>query len=204
MGASEDIFWQRLRNRMIGFKFRRQVPLGPYTIDFFCREVSLAVELDGEVHRYHRDRDAVRDEWLRSRGVEVVRIPTLDLFEESGLELGRWLDRIELLCEQRRRPSPPTPSPATNHAGEGAFGDIDPSEGIVSDQRPTNRGRGGFRRCCPFRDNRKRPTTDEPRWRGGFRRCRPFGGHRKRPRTDEPRGRGGFRALVPSEAQEIE
>ncbi|MCP1642776.1 very-short-patch-repair endonuclease [Pseudomonas citronellolis] len=45
---AERLLWSRLRDRrLLGWKFRRQVPLGPYVVDFYCHERQLVVELDG-------------------------------------------------------------------------------------------------------------------------------------------------------------
>ena len=69
-------FWLRDR-RLDGYKFRRQVPLGAYVLDFYCAELGLAVELDGPTHdsACMSDYDSKRTIFLRSRGVEVVRVP---------------------------------------------------------------------------------------------------------------------------------
>ena len=110
MGASESVMWGYLRHERTGFKFRRQYPAGPYFLDFFCREASLAVEVDGECHAERTDRDAMRDAWLASRGIEVLRVPSLALFESTGLEIGRWVERITERCAARS-PKPPPPAP---------------------------------------------------------------------------------------------
>jgi very-short-patch-repair endonuclease len=78
MTRAEVALWKRLRGRGLeGLRFRRQHPMGPYVVDFYCPAARLAVELDGEVHQNERAvaRDAERDSWLREQGVRVVRIP---------------------------------------------------------------------------------------------------------------------------------
>jgi very-short-patch-repair endonuclease len=65
--------WQRLRSRSIlGCKFVRQEPIGPYIVDFVCRERRLIIELDGGQHA-DSQRDAVRDRWLTERRYRVLR-----------------------------------------------------------------------------------------------------------------------------------
>ena len=65
--------WNRLRSRSIlGFKFVRQEPIGPYIVDFACRERRLIVELDGSQHADSM-RDVVRDRWLAQQGYHVLR-----------------------------------------------------------------------------------------------------------------------------------
>ena len=63
--------------------FRRQHPIGPYVIDFYCAKARLAIEIDGMSHDMsdRPQRDARRDAWLRERGVTVMRIAATDLMQ---------------------------------------------------------------------------------------------------------------------------
>jgi len=73
---AEFRLWRVLSRRQLeGLKFRRQAPIGPYIVDFFCAERRLAVEVDGGQHsRYAKlQADARRDAWLTEHGVRVVR-----------------------------------------------------------------------------------------------------------------------------------
>ena len=71
---AEARLWHLLRDRrLVGFKFRRQVPISPYFADFACYEGLLVVELDGSQH-FESERDVRRDEELRRRGFEVLRV----------------------------------------------------------------------------------------------------------------------------------
>ena len=72
----ERKLWYELRNRRLSkFKFRRQQPIGPYIVDFFCSEKGLVVELDGSQHAEteNREKDDVRTAFLKSRGYKVLR-----------------------------------------------------------------------------------------------------------------------------------
>jgi very-short-patch-repair endonuclease len=70
----ERMLWGLLRDRrFVGFKFRRQVPVGPYVADFLCYDCRLIVELDGSQHG-ESARDEVRDRWLANDGYRVLRI----------------------------------------------------------------------------------------------------------------------------------
>ncbi len=69
MTSPELGLWLGLKNRQLGgFKFRRQHPVGPYILDFYCAEARLAVEIDGDIHNepdqiaHDRRRDAYFDE----------------------------------------------------------------------------------------------------------------------------------------------
>jgi very-short-patch-repair endonuclease len=79
--------WVGLKNRQLGgFKFRRQHPIGPYILDFYCPEAPLAVEIDGYSHGVAgaMAHDARRDAWLRDRGVETYRIGADDMKEADA------------------------------------------------------------------------------------------------------------------------
>ncbi|RCW27960.1 very-short-patch-repair endonuclease [Ciceribacter lividus] len=69
----EDILWQMLKDRRLeGFKFRRQVPLKGYILDFVCFEARLIVEVDGWQHAESTG-DAVRDRVFRNDGFRILR-----------------------------------------------------------------------------------------------------------------------------------
>jgi very-short-patch-repair endonuclease len=70
---AEAALWRKLRSRSLnGFKFVRQEPIGPYTVDFICREGRLIVEVDGGQH-VDNPHDAARDGWLAGRNYRVIR-----------------------------------------------------------------------------------------------------------------------------------
>jgi very-short-patch-repair endonuclease len=70
---AEHKLWYRLRSRGIdGCKFVRQEPIGPYIVDFICRERRLVIEVDGGQHATD-PRDALRDRWLNAHGYRVLR-----------------------------------------------------------------------------------------------------------------------------------
>jgi very-short-patch-repair endonuclease len=70
---AELALWRRLRSRSLdGHKFVRQEPIGPYTVDFICREARLIIEVDGGQHA-DNPHDVVRDQWLASHIYRVLR-----------------------------------------------------------------------------------------------------------------------------------
>ena len=85
MTSPEIGLWLALRCNE-GLRFRKQHAAGEYVLDFYCAPSRLAIEVDGEVHdRGDRpERDKVRDAWLGSRGVEVMRYPASEVL--SNLE----------------------------------------------------------------------------------------------------------------------
>lgn len=71
----ERRLWAILRNRQLdGLKFRRQMPIGRYIVDFVCLQHRLIIEADGP-HHETRTQDAERDNWLRAQGFHVLRFP---------------------------------------------------------------------------------------------------------------------------------
>lgn len=91
MTPPEARLWNALRaGRLHGYKFRRQHPIGPYILDFYCAEAKLAVEVDGAVHdlpeRVAHDRR--RTAWLAERGVKVIRLRAIHVRDELEGVLG--------------------------------------------------------------------------------------------------------------------
>ncbi len=79
----EQVLWSVLRGRRLaGLKFRRQEPIGPYIVDFCCREINLIVELDGMSHDDKQSRDAVRERWMKDQGYRVIRVTNWDVNED--------------------------------------------------------------------------------------------------------------------------
>jgi len=91
----EARLWQALRGRALGgLKFRRQHPIGPFILDFYCVNARLAVEIDGAVHTLgdNPKRDDSRDLWLERHGITVLRIEAryvLDRLDVVLTEIGR-------------------------------------------------------------------------------------------------------------------
>lgn len=85
LSAPEVRLWNRLREREPGKPiFRRQHPIGPYVLDFYCAQARLAFEIDGISHDLGDGpkRDSRRDAWLKKHGVIVVRIAATDLLQD--------------------------------------------------------------------------------------------------------------------------
>ena len=79
---AEMALWNRLRNRALnGPKFRRQVPLGPFVVDFVCFDARFVVEIDGGQHAANHERDRERTAWLEADGYRVVRFWNNEVLE---------------------------------------------------------------------------------------------------------------------------
>ena len=83
MTDAERLLWAMLRNRALDqCKFRRQVVIGRYIVDFVCLERRLVIELDGVQHAEQQAYDAERTEWLESDGYRVLRFWNEELFAD--------------------------------------------------------------------------------------------------------------------------
>ena len=69
----EIILWSKLRNNQTGYKFRRQVSIGKYVVDFYCTEKKLVIEIDGIQHDDAKEYDEIRTHYLKTQGIDVLR-----------------------------------------------------------------------------------------------------------------------------------
>jgi very-short-patch-repair endonuclease len=119
MSGTEWRLWYRLRSRqLLGHKFRRQVPIGPYVADFACLEARLVVEVDGEHHGDQLVYDARRDHWLSELGFRLLRFWVVEV--DENLE-GVIETIVEALTTADVKGPPPTSPRAAGggrlHAG---------------------------------------------------------------------------------------
>ena len=81
---AEQRLWSALRRRQLeSLRFRRQVPIRPYVVDFVCFAKRLVIEIDGGQHAREADRDTVRTAWLESRGFRVLRFWNNDVLANT-------------------------------------------------------------------------------------------------------------------------
>ncbi len=107
---AERKLWQALRkHQAAGLKFRRQMPLGPFIVDFYCSAARLVVELDGISH-IDSQTDPARDAWMEGLGIRVVRFANQEVLSNC--------EGVCLAIEQIARSTPP-PNPLPQ--GEGEF-----------------------------------------------------------------------------------
>ncbi len=117
MTESEKILWFRLRNRKTGYKFRRQQIVGYFIPDFVCVEKKVIVEVDGEIHRFRKEQDEVRNAYYASEGYVVLRFSDKEVLEETEnvvLEITNALKGTQNSDSQRtiaHSTSPLTPLP---------------------------------------------------------------------------------------------
>lgn len=110
MTDAEQRLWFHLRRDQLGVRFYRQKPLGPYIVDFHAPKASLVVELDGSQHAddlTQKEKDAVRDAWLVSRGLTVLRFDDRQVLMETQAVLEEILQVVNRTTGVEIPPSPP-------------------------------------------------------------------------------------------------
>jgi len=121
MTDAERKLWFALRDRRFeDFKFRRQVPVGPYIADFLCFDARVIIEVDGGQHA-GSERDAVRDHWLAQNNFRVVRFWNNDVLQNLEAVLTCLAEKLEDTPHPTSRLRPTSPSPAR---GEGKKGEV--------------------------------------------------------------------------------
>ncbi|HWU48809.1 MAG TPA: DUF559 domain-containing protein [Asticcacaulis sp.] len=80
----EARLWLRLKGRQDGLHFRKQHPIGPFIVDFYCAAARLVVEVEGLVHDLLdvAERDVTRTAWLEAQRLEVMRIPASEIMRD--------------------------------------------------------------------------------------------------------------------------
>jgi very-short-patch-repair endonuclease len=76
---SEVLLWKQIKNKALGVQFHRQVPMLDYIVDFYCHELMLAIEIDGDSHLYKYAYDKNRQGRLELMGVTFIRFNDLDV-----------------------------------------------------------------------------------------------------------------------------
>jgi very-short-patch-repair endonuclease len=122
MTDAERRLWYRLRaHRFAGIKFKRQVPVGPYIVDFACVGRKLILEIDGGQHA-ENDADAIREQRLREEGFKVLRFWNNDALKRTNSVL-----EIIMAALDEGHPSPGAlrapPSPQ-GERGKSARGEV--------------------------------------------------------------------------------
>jgi len=98
MTLSEVLLWNELKQKKLGYDFDRQRPIGNYIVDFFCKDLSLAIEIDGDTHIYRYDYDDERQKELEKSGVHFLRFDDVEVKKDMFNVLRvieDWISRRE-------------------------------------------------------------------------------------------------------------
>jgi very-short-patch-repair endonuclease len=95
---TEKELWKHLKNRqLLDFIFRRQHCIGQFIVDFYCYKAKLVLEIDGEIHKYMPEEDKIRQEYLESLELKVLRFSNETVLrhaDEVVLQIENYLPRI--------------------------------------------------------------------------------------------------------------
>jgi very-short-patch-repair endonuclease len=119
MSLPEGLLWRELRKRPGGLKFRHEHPTGPFSLDFYCSDARLAIEVDGEAHGFGERpaRDARRDAWLARCGITTLRVPAAEILRDlDGVLRGIVFEAQSRL--PRHHPAAPGGPPPRDELGE--------------------------------------------------------------------------------------
>lgn len=106
---SEVLLWQKIKQRAYGVQFHRQVPMLDYIVDFYCHEIQLAIEIDGNSHDYKYFEDVERQQKLEEYGVVFLRFDDFDIKKNMfSVELAVRETVEELVGLRRHPPEPPS------------------------------------------------------------------------------------------------
>lgn len=76
---SEVLLWNKIKNKAFDVQFHRQVPILNYIVDFYCHEISLAIEIDGDSHLYKYDYDLKRQNEIEKYNIKFIRFSDADV-----------------------------------------------------------------------------------------------------------------------------
>lgn len=104
MTLSEVLLWQEIRKKqLLGYQFHRQVPMLDYILDFYCHELKLAIEVDGDSHDHEKDK--LRDKQLGEYEVAVLRFDD----KEVKANIKEVLNHIYYTIEKLKEHPPSLP-----------------------------------------------------------------------------------------------
>lgn len=98
---SEKILWERLRNKKLGIKFRRQFGVDYYVVDFYAPKIRLAIEIDGPIHRNRAEYDGLRQEEIQGLGITFLRFTAEEVTARTEAVIEAIRTKIPLLAKER-------------------------------------------------------------------------------------------------------
>jgi very-short-patch-repair endonuclease len=111
MTSSEALLWVHLRKQRRTHRFRRQHPIGPFRVDFYCPELRLVIEVDGPIHAQRRRQDHERQRWLEQQGFQVLRFSNDDILHRLAQTLSSLDEFLHSAAPQSNQPAD-CPQPA--------------------------------------------------------------------------------------------
>ena len=124
MTEAELLIWEKLKHNSIGYRFKPQHPIGRFIADFYCHQLKLVIEIDGDIHELQEEYDLERTKEMNRLGIRVVRFTN----EEVRTNLVDIIERIKTHTNVNFTPplnayplKPFTPKSPTPKSPEGDF-----------------------------------------------------------------------------------
>ncbi len=97
MTLGEIALWREIKGKKLGVRFSRQIPIDQYIVDFYCKNLQLAIEVDGSIHfkDEQQNKDIIRQNRLESLGVVLIRFNDLDVKNNLSLVLEELKNTIK-------------------------------------------------------------------------------------------------------------
>jgi len=92
MTEAEKLLWNRLRKTQLGVRFKAQQPVNQFIVDFYCHKAKLAIEVDGDNHKYNQEYDQGREAEIKKFEVKIIRFTNKEIFED----LNNVIEKIRL------------------------------------------------------------------------------------------------------------
>ena len=99
---SEVLLWKQIKGKALGVEFKRQVPMLEYIVDFYCQEIGLAIEVDGNIHDFRYLEDAQRQQEIEKYGVIFIRFSNEEIKNNMFSVILSLESKIEELKAERR------------------------------------------------------------------------------------------------------
>ena len=103
MTEAEKIIWERVCKNQLEVRIRRQHPIWKFIADFYCHELKLVIEIDGEIHlsNERREYDVSRNIILNEFGIEIIRFTNKQVINETNWVISQIKSKIELLKQKQ-------------------------------------------------------------------------------------------------------
>ncbi len=127
---AEERLWQQLRREQTGYKFRRQHAIDRFIVDFYCAEKNVIIEVDGDIHQYTAEEDAIRQEFLEFLGLVMLRFTNEQVFDHIEAVLAQIAESLASIDPHPTSPASrggennaesPVPSPLTEEGQSNVF-----------------------------------------------------------------------------------
>jgi len=99
---AEVLLWLNIKGKSYGYEFHRQVPVDEFIVDFYCHEIKLAIEIDGNTHDYNYDKDEKRQSQMERLGIRFIRFSDYDVKHNIN-DVLRTLEFVIYEIEEKKK-----------------------------------------------------------------------------------------------------